>query len=196
MPARTCSGFCYHCRAWGRGVENPQSKLFWHFAEEMLSSIPIVFSIPPKSIILEASSRQSGNLQDCQTGREKSGGGTPWKSFVKEDKEGTLALPCFMKRGTHATKLDYKNLILQALRKPCRPGEALPCWLAMPCASWAKTWFHSQGQVRENQEGLCAQHLTLNISSWKFTMHIIYIFNTSDNLLLPSEQGFQLCHLN
>lgn len=66
------------------------------------------------------------NLQDCQTGREKSGGGTPWKGFVNEDKEHILALPCFMKKGTHTTNLDYKNLILQALGKMRRPGEALP----------------------------------------------------------------------
>lgn len=80
----------------------------------------------PNSVILEASSRQQGNLQDCQTGREEPGGGTPWKGFVNKNKEGTLALPCFMKKGTHATKLDYKNLILQALGKMRGPGEALP----------------------------------------------------------------------
>lgn len=50
----------------------------------------------------------------------------PWKGFVNQDKEGTLALPCFMRKGTHTTKPDYKNLILQAPGKRRRPGEVLP----------------------------------------------------------------------
>lgn len=47
---------------------------------------------------------------------------------MNEDKGLILALPCFMKKGTHTTTLDYKNLILQALGKMRHRGEALPLW--------------------------------------------------------------------
>lgn len=51
--------------------------------------------------------REVGELVDCQSALENLL--RPLlQGFVNKDKESTLALPCFMKKGTHTTKLDYK----------------------------------------------------------------------------------------
>jgi hypothetical protein len=44
---------------------------------------------------------------------------------VNKDKEGALALPCFMKKGTPTTKPDYKNLSFYKLLVRCTILERL-----------------------------------------------------------------------